>query len=75
MHSGDLELCATEDLIDELIRRSTFQGVVVHAEGGVRDREWKGERVFKVRFNANLDHDEVQRLLGVVGEHMLLFGS
>jgi len=75
MSQGDLELYDTQDLVDELLRRTTFQGVVVHAEGGVKDADWQGERVFHVRFNGNLGHDEAHRLLTAVSEHMQLNGG
>ena len=67
---GELELYDTQELIDELLRRTTFQGVVVHAEGGVRDRHWEGERTFRVHFNHNLGRGEAQRLLAVVSDGM-----
>jgi len=61
-----MEWFGTEELIEELLSRTTFQGVVVHAEDEARVREWHGERVFRVRFNANLGTEEVGRLLDVV---------
>jgi hypothetical protein len=69
---GDLELYSTEELIDELLNRTSFQGVLVHADQGVKKRTWDGSRIFKVRFNDNLSHDEAHRLLSVVSEHMQL---
>jgi len=70
MTPGDLEFCATQELIDELLRRTTFQGVVVHAHDGVKSRDWTGERIFNVRFNGNLGAEEVGRLLDVVSQHL-----
>jgi hypothetical protein len=70
MKPGDLELFSTEELIDELMRRTTFQGVIVHARDGAKDRHWSGERVFRVRLNANLEPDEAGRLLDVVSQHI-----
>jgi hypothetical protein len=69
-HVGELELFSTEELIDELMRRTTFQGVVIHARGGARSRRWSGERVFRVRINQNLAPEEAGRLLGVVSQHI-----
>jgi len=74
MIAGELDLFATGELIDELLRRATFQGVIVHAVDGARDREWEGERVFAVRHNANLDVEEAGRLLDVVSQHIATFG-
>jgi hypothetical protein len=70
MTPGDLELVSTRDLIDELLRRTTFQGVVVYAPDGAKDRHWDGERLFVVRHNANLDTEEAGRLLDVVSQHI-----
>ena len=70
MKPGDLELFSTEELIDELLRRTTFQGVIIHARGGAKSRHWSGERVFRVRFNANLQLEEASRLLDVVSQHI-----
>ena len=69
-HPGELELFSTEELIDELMRRSTFQGVIVHARDGAKSRHWSGERVFRVRINQNLAADEASRLLDVVSQRI-----
>jgi hypothetical protein len=71
MKPGDLELFSTEELIDELMRRTTFQGVIVHARDGAKERHWDGERVFRVRHNANLEPEEVGRLLDVVSQYIV----
>ncbi len=70
MAPSELELCTTSELIDELVRRNTFLGVVVHAEDDCRAKRWPGEKVFRVRFNENLKPDEAGRLLEVVVGHM-----
>jgi len=67
---GELELFGTEELIDELMRRSTFQGVIVHAREGAKSRQWTGERIFRVRINQNLGTEEASRLLDVVSQHI-----
>ena len=67
---GELELFGTEELIDELMRRTTFQGVIVHARDGAKSRHWSGERVFRVRINQNLGAEEASRLLDVVSQHI-----
>jgi hypothetical protein len=51
MKPGELELFSTEELIDELMRRTTFQGVIVHARDGAKSRHWNGKRVFRIRLN------------------------
>ncbi|AGA28776.1 hypothetical protein [Singulisphaera acidiphila] len=70
MNSGDLELFTCEQLIEELLRRTTFQGVIVHASDAAKSRSWDGERVFRVRLNDNLEVDEAGRLLDVVSQHI-----
>jgi len=70
MNAGQLELFATQELIDELMRRTTFQGVVVYAVDGAKNRHWAGERLFAVRHNANLDTEEAGRLLDVVSQYI-----
>lgn len=67
---GDLELYSTRELIDELLRRTTFQGVIVHAQDEAKNPEWDGERMFLVRHNASLDTEQAGRLLDVVSQHI-----
>ncbi len=71
MTPGDLELFSTQELINELLRRTAFQGVIVHAHGGAKSRNWTGERIFSVRFNENLGAAEAGRLLDVVSQHLV----
>ena len=47
MNTGELELFATQELINELLRRTTFQGVIVHAVDGAKSRHWDGDRVLR----------------------------
>jgi hypothetical protein len=70
MNTGELELFATQELINELLRRTTFQGVNVHAVDGAKSRHWDGERLFAVCHNANLDAEEAGRLLNVISEYI-----
>ena len=70
MNACELDLLATRDLIDELLRRTTFQGVVVHAVDEAKNRRWAGERLFAVRHNANFDAEEAGRLLDVVSRYI-----
>lgn len=70
MDASQLELCATQDLINEILRRTTFQGVIVHAIEGAKDRHWDGQRLFAVGHNANLATEEVARLLDAVSQYI-----
>jgi hypothetical protein len=70
MDPNDLALFTTAELLDELMRRKTFLGVVVHSEQELKAATWEGTRMFRVRFNDNLSAGEAQRLLDVVADHM-----
>jgi len=52
------------------VRRTTFQGVIVHSNEEARGSDWSGERISRVLFNANLSTEEVGRLLDVVSQHL-----
>jgi hypothetical protein len=69
MQESELELYTTRELVDELMRRSTFLGVVVQAAEEMRGA-WDGEKIFQVHYNSNLEREEVYRLLDAVTEHM-----
>jgi hypothetical protein len=69
MGPSDLELYTTKELIDELMRRRTFLGVVVHSEEELK-QAWTGERVFKVHFNDNIDAGQALRLLEAVASRL-----
>jgi hypothetical protein len=70
MQPSDLAFVTTDELIDELLRRRTFLGVIVHSETELKTPEWGGARHFKVRFNGNLDAGQTGRLLGTVAEYI-----
>lgn len=70
MEPSELALFTTRELIEELTRRTTFLGVVVHSEKDYRAPSWGPERVFKVQFNSNLSAPQAGRLLGTIAEHL-----
>jgi len=65
-----MELFGTRELIDELMRRTTFQGVIIHSLEEAKWREWDGERTFCVRTNENFSPEEAGRLLDVVSQYL-----
>lgn len=67
--SSGLEFFTTKELVDELMRRKTFLGIIIHAEDEHRGRSI-GDRVYKVHFNDNLDAPQAGRLLDVIAERM-----
>ena len=66
MNTGELELFATQELINELLRRTTFQGVNVHAVDGAKSRHWDGERLF-AESNGNWGWIGLLGLAGLAG--------
>lgn len=67
MNQSDLTFYSSQDLVEELLRRQSFLGVVVHAVEETRGRGWVGDKSFQVRFNQNLDTEAAGRLLSTVG--------
>jgi hypothetical protein len=72
MQTNELELYTSRELINELMRRNTFLGVVIHSTEDVKSRGWTDERVFSVHYNSNLDAAEVARLLDVIASRVQL---
>jgi hypothetical protein len=75
MTPDELELVPTQSLINELVRRTTFLGVIVQASEEYRTPWTEGDRSFRVHYNDNLDDGEALRLLSVVSEQMLGFDA
>lgn len=70
MEPSTLALYTSQELIEELMRRTTFFGVVVHAETDHKTQRWHGERMFKAHFNSNLNPAEAARLLDTVADYV-----
>lgn len=70
MQPSELAFYTAQELIEELMRRQTFCGVVVHSAEEQKRDGWADERMFKVHFNQNLDATRVSRLLDTVSEYM-----
>ena len=70
MAPRELALFSSDELITELLTRTTFQGVIVHSRDEARSRNWTGERIFNVRHNANPCTEEAGRLLEVVCQYI-----
>lgn len=70
MHDSELAFYSTQELVDELLRRQSFLGVIVQAADDNRQNSWPEERTFKVQFNNNLSTEQAGRLLDVVAEYM-----
>jgi hypothetical protein len=68
MNPTDLAFISSRELVDELMRRQSFLGVIVHAVEESRGNGWNGNKNFQVRFNENLDAEGVSRLLNIVAE-------
>ncbi len=70
MQESELAFYSNQDLIDELLRRTTFLGVVVHSGEEMRNRLWGEQRVMRVQFNENLTTEQAGRLLDVVAAQL-----
>ena len=70
MQGSELDFYSNQELIDELLRRTTFLGVVVHSSEEMRNRQWGEERLMRVQFNENLTTEQAGRLLDVVAAQM-----
>jgi hypothetical protein len=68
MNPSELAFYSSRELVDELVRRQSFLGVIVHAIEETRGQGWTGNKNFQVRFNENLDTESVCRLLNIVAE-------
>ena len=69
MNSTDLAFYTSEELIQELMRRNTFYGCIIHSAEDHKHDTWE-ERMFRVHFNHNLDKSRTGRLLDRVAEHL-----
>ena len=70
MQSPELAFCTTQELIEELMRRNTFQGVVVHADDELKHEDTDGTKIFKVHLNANLSTTQASRILETVAAYI-----
>jgi hypothetical protein len=69
--ASELAFFSSAELVDELTRRQSFLGVILHAVGETRGRGWTGDRDFQVRFNdQNFSLEQACRLLGEVASRM-----
>ncbi len=71
MSPTPIELYTTKELVDELMRRRTFLGVIIHSDKELKN-DWPGEGTFQVHFNANLDAARVSCLLDGVAQFLSL---
>lgn len=70
MQPSDLAFFTSYELIEELMRRKTFLGVVVHADNELKQQGWPDEQNFKVKFNSNLSAEKVSRLFNKLAEYI-----
>ena len=65
-----LEFYTTEDLIKEIINRTTFQGIILQAENDCKNKNWRGKKTFKIHWNENLTKKEVIEILQSTAESL-----
>jgi hypothetical protein len=66
----ELEFYSTSELIDELMRRRTFLGVIIHSAEEFKQPQRDEDRVFRVHFNGNLNSTQAGRLLEKVASRI-----
>ena len=66
---SDLAFYTTQELIDELLRRKTFAGVVIRSEQEYRCNNRGEKRIFKA-YHKNLSAAEVGQLLDAVVQQL-----
>jgi hypothetical protein len=71
MNASELAFYSSRELVDELVSRQSFLGVIVHSVEETRGRCWTGNQEFQVRFNENLGAEGVRRLLNVIAEEII----
>jgi len=71
MDRSDLDFYTTKELIDELMRRKTFLGIIVHSKDELKEAQWHGERLFQVHLNSNMDTATARGILAAVTEHLV----
>ena len=70
MLESDLAFYTTQELIDELLRRKTFLGVVIRSDQECRCNDRSEKRIFKVYHNENLSTTQAGQLLEVVAQRL-----
>jgi len=65
-----LAFYTSDELIDELMRRKTFYGVVVRAADDHKQDVWPEVREFKVHYNENLEQTHASNLLETVAQSL-----
>lgn len=58
---SDLELASNDELVCELLRRTTFAGIIISNSEPFRN--WEKEVEFHCRFNENMEPDLAAKLL------------
>ena len=63
-----LELATTAELIEELVQRQTFLGVVINSE--IRSDGWRGKQYFAIHCSQHLNKEETGRLLEIIANYI-----
>jgi hypothetical protein len=61
-----LEFYTSAELVNELMKRKTFMGIIIHSKEEFKERTWQGDKAFHVHVTANLDAGETSLILGAV---------
>lgn len=68
---NELALATNEELIDELVLRGTFVGMVIRCQDDLRGAPWDGEeRYFTISSNDNMSDKQRFKVLMTIAEHL-----
>ena len=73
----DLELCSTDELVNELTRRTTFAGIIIHSEKECRGKEITIHQNWDITYSNGFSNRKVAELLedAVAHFHQLAEGE
>lgn len=66
--SDELELYSTDELVQELLHRATFQGIIFHSHDEFRGKNWDN-KTFRL-FWANVEFAEIKLLVETLREYL-----
>jgi len=67
---SELSFFTNQQLIEELLRRTTFVGAVLFSKDPIKNGDWGDERTMTIQFNDNLSPDEAIRLFEIAAERV-----
>jgi len=70
MQDAGLAFFTVQELVNELLSRKTFLGLVLHSEEELKNDDWRGKQFFQLHLNENLTREEAGRLMDTVATYL-----